>query len=548
MFLAALGVGVAIVVVVVLATAGGDDGGDEAAAARPGATQDATLRVGLGEAPQNLNPIFGDQYGTIYGDKWQFFNGLVGRGKNLELVPELAAELPTVSDDGRTVTVKLREGVKFHDGSELTADDVVFTYQSILDPAVATGLDDELFERPKLTSVAAVDRSTVRFTLAAVDPDFVGKLDIGIVPAAALRGKDLNKAAFNTHPVGTGAYRFVELRADRMVMEANPDYFEGPVGIKRVIFSFVPDTNARAAQIAAGKVDVEAASLPPELAKRCCSGGATHTVAVPGDTYIIQLPTQNALFKDVKVRQAIASAVDRAALVDGVLDGAGDVQYTPFSPGTEFHDGSLQVELDRDRSKSLLAQAGYSDSDGDGIVERAGRPLRFKFAYYADPIFKALSLAVRSDLRKIGVDASLQGLGFDGTQDHLRKGGALLSQQVFAYGPGRDGIQRAFGRHGLTDDDVSTNPTRLRDEAVFNALEDGESTLDLAARKAAYKRFQEAIIADSSWIYLMRQDHVFTVADDVDGVDPQAFEGHLHSYGRALLWNLSRWTTRASAA
>lgn len=129
------------VLAVLVARGGGDDEPVAGAPAGPSATQDATLRIGLGEAPQNLNPIFGDQYGTIFGDKRQFFNGLVGRDKNLELVPELAASIPVVGDGGRTVTVKLRKGVKFHDGRELTADDVVYTYSSILDPDVGGRLE-----------------------------------------------------------------------------------------------------------------------------------------------------------------------------------------------------------------------------------------------------------------------------------------------------------------------------------------------------------------------------------------------------------------------
>lgn len=537
-----------VALIVLVASGGGDDEPDATADAGPSATQDATLRIGLGEAPENLNPIFGDQYGTIYGDKWQFFNGLVGRDKNLELVPELAASMPVVSDGGRTITVKLREGVKFHDGSEMTADDVVYTYESILDPDVATGIDDELFDTPKLEGVKGIDRYTAQFTLADVDPDFVGKLDLGIVPKLDVSGKALNTASFNKKPIGTGPYRFVELRPDRMIMEANSDYFAGAVGVRRVIYSFVPDENARAAQMAAGKLDVEAASLTPQLAKRCCSREGSRNVAVPGDAFVVKLPQQNPLFEDADVRRAISHGIDRDRLVSGVLGGAGAVAFSPFGPGTPFYDASVEVPFDRDSSKRLLADAGYRDSDGDGIVERGDRALRFELAYGHGGVTDRLALALRSDLRKIGIDARLKAGSFDAQQDHLRKGGALIDAIAYAYSPGRDGIRRIFGRAGLDDDDVGTNPTQLRDPAVFAALRDGSSTTDQDERAEAYGRFQQALVEDSSWIGLMRQQHVFTVSDKVRGVDPQVAEGHLHSYGRALLWNLSQWTIAQPSA
>ncbi len=133
------------------------------------------------------------------------------------------------------VKVKLRDGVTWHDGTPFSAEDVVFTYRSILNPDVATGLRDQLFAT--LETVTATDDATVVFTLSRLDPAFPDKLTVGIVPAHLLQGEDLNTAAFNVAPVGTGPFVFEEFReGERLVVTANPDYFGPEVGLDRVIF------------------------------------------------------------------------------------------------------------------------------------------------------------------------------------------------------------------------------------------------------------------------------------------------------------------------
>lgn len=159
--------------------------GCSSASPQQGAASD-TLVVALSDEPTNLNPIFGDLYGSIYGDHWPIFSSLLDYDQQLELTPDLAAAAPEISADGLTVTVALRDGVRWHDGEPFTADDVVFTYQAFLDPAVATTLRDELYD--SLDSVEAVDERTVRFTLSRVDPAFPDKLTLGIVPEHVLAG------------------------------------------------------------------------------------------------------------------------------------------------------------------------------------------------------------------------------------------------------------------------------------------------------------------------------------------------------------------------
>jgi peptide/nickel transport system substrate-binding protein len=208
--------------------------------ARGSTSAGTTFVVATSGEPDTLNPVLG--YGTDGASL--IFDGLVSRDASNTLIPALATELPAVSADGRTVTATLRTGVTFHDGSPLTADDVVFTYTSVLDPKVDSTLRSDL---DMLTGVTAPDPATVVFSLRYAYAPFLQRLTLGIVPAAALKGQDLNKTGFNQKPVGTGPYRVTSWTpGDRLVLAANDTYWAGRPANTGVIVAFVADDNVRA--------------------------------------------------------------------------------------------------------------------------------------------------------------------------------------------------------------------------------------------------------------------------------------------------------------
>lgn len=154
----------------------------------------------------------------------------------------------SVSPDGRTVIVDLRTDVRFHDGEPFTADDVVFTWEALTDPALASPVYGSFDLEGLVTSGEAVDADTVRFQLGRNDPSFTEKLYVGIVPEHILTGQDLKSTDFNRIPICTGPYTMGERRAgERMVLEANESYYGGAPAIKKVVYTFIPDENARTA-------------------------------------------------------------------------------------------------------------------------------------------------------------------------------------------------------------------------------------------------------------------------------------------------------------
>lgn len=507
-------------------------------AAPQAATDDSesnTLVVSLSSEPVNLNPIYGD----IYEGNWKLFNGLIAYDNELNLIPDLAAELPSFSEDGLQVTVKVREGVTFHNGAVLTAEDVAFTYNAILDPATASPLVDQY---DSLAVVEATDANTVQFTLNRPDPAFPHKLWVGIVPKAELEGQELPTAPFNKAPIGTGPYLFKEWTpGERIVLEANPRYFNGPTKIARLVFTFTEDENARATMLADGSVDV--GGLPPKLAERFRNDPNFTVVEVPSaDVRVVVLPNANPVLQEPRVRQAIAMSIDRDAMVTGILNGAGEPAYGLIYAN---HPSYLAepIPYDPEGAKALLVEAGWQENGNDGFLYNAeGVKLGFTLMYPAsDSLRKEVALAVSADLAKIGMDVPVEGVGWDVIEQRI-----VTDANVFGWGLPYDPdleLYKLYHSKFADDDDPFSNPAGMRNAAIDAVLDEARTTLDAERRIELYRRFQELMREDGSWLYTVRLRHVIVLSNRISGYDPQV-EPHAHGFARGISWNLEQWTMK----
>jgi peptide/nickel transport system substrate-binding protein len=481
-----------------------------------------TFVVATAGEPDTLNPILG--YGTD--GAALIFDGLVARDAGNSLVPALAAELPTVSADGRTVTAKLRSGVTFHDGSPLTADDVVFTYTSVLDPAVDSTLRSEL---DMLAEVTAPDRSTVVFTLKYAYAPFLQRLTVGIVPVGALRDQDVNRAAFNRAPIGTGPYRVTAWTpGDRLVLAANDTWWGGRPANTGVIVAFVADDNVRAQRAAAGEFDAV------ELAPRLATASAGYTVhRVPTADYRgVMLPMDDPVTGDIAIRRALNAGVDRQAMVTGVLGGAGDPAHGPIPPTSPFH-------VATEPAPAGLDAAGWI-TGADGIRVKGGQRAEFTLMYPAtDSLRKELALAVTADAKKAGIEVKPEGLTWDAIEPRMTDD-ALIMGWGTPYDPDFVSYElfgSRFAGQGYF------NPGGYRSAVVDQALQDGRDNADPQKRKAAYATFQQQLTTDVPWVFLTYLRHTYLVRDDIAGVTPRV-EAHEHDVANSLWWNIHTWTRR----
>ncbi|GIF69290.1 hypothetical protein Ais01nite_73250 [Asanoa ishikariensis] len=495
------------------------------------ASADRTFVVATAGEPDTLNPVL--NYGVDGASL--IFDGLVARDAGNALVPGLAAALPTVSPDGKTVTATLRDGIAFHDGSPLTSADVVFTYQAILDPKVDSVIRSDL---EMLASVTAPDPKTVVFTLKYAYAPFLQRLALGIVPAAALQGTDVNQADFNRKPIGTGPYKVESWTpGDKLVLAANDTYFGGKPANAKVVVAFVADDNVRAQRMRAGEFD--AAELAPKLAAGFDSVGGYQVHRVDSADYRgVMLPMGNPVTGDLAVRKALNAAVDRTAMIGGVLGGAGEPAYGPVPPTSEFAEPAAAGRPAADAVAATAAlDAGGWAAGGDGIRAKGGQRAAFTLMYPAtDSLRKELALAVTADAKKVGIEIKPEGLTWDAIDTRISQD-ALLMGFGTPYDPDFTSYKlfsSQFAGQGYF------NPGHYKSPVVDKALQDGRDLADPAARKAAYSSFQKQLATDLPWLFLAYLKHTYVVKDAVNGVQPRV-EAHEHDVANSIWWNINTW-------
>ena len=329
-----------------------------------------------------------------------------------EPIPWLATGA-SASSDAKTWTVTLRDGVTWHDGQEFTAEDVAFTYD-YYKKGPSNRYSHHASEIPVIDSVEALDPHTVRFTCAQPCPmlDHVTLADLPILPKHIWE-KVEDPQKYTELPVGTGPYKLVEHVDDQSYrLEANEDYFLGPPAVKEIDISIVKDPSSMFLALESGQVDTVTRNVPPELEERL--EGTQNIKLVEGDRFASVFYMFNAdrpPLDQPEFRRALDMAIDRQALVDTVLLGRG----RPGSPSFMHPDSGWykpqDASFDPEQARTILDRIGMSDSDGDGIRENNGRPVRLSVIVPAnDPQQIRTAELVAQQLKEIGVELQVQSL------------------------------------------------------------------------------------------------------------------------------------------
>lgn len=527
-----------------VALAACDAPGTDATAVRKGAGI-AGISLLTAAIPETLNPLAG--FGnTGMGKINEALLTLRGGPDDLpDLVPQLAAAPPEVSPDALTWTVRLRAGVTFSDGTPFTAQDVVATYRAVRDRATASPIAGDLVN---LASVTAPDARTVVFVLSEPQVSFRTALLIGIAPARAIRaGQLVEDSVLNQQPIGTGPYLVEDYRTDRLVLVANPRYRNGPPELGRVTYVLAADDNTRAQRMSGGGFD--GSVLPPRLAATFATGGGTRVVAATSaDWRGLSLPSKNPVTADPVVRRALNLAVDRDALVQGVLAGFGRPAHTFVPPEYgEYHDPQAVFGHDLVAAGAMLDQAGWVRG-GDGIRARAGLRAQFTLMYRpTDLLRRDLAAAFASAVLPLGFDVRLEGVEFAQAEPRIDQDALLLGggdtpfdvdTQVYSC------LHSSYPAAGAYYD----NPGRYADQEMDAALDEGRTSLDPARRIAAYRRVQQLYVDDPSMVLLVFLDHTYVQTTAVESRwnrTPTMLEPHEHGTAWGPWARIEQWTRRA---
>ncbi len=369
--------------------------------------QGGDLVVGSIGAPTLFNDLYStDTSSSNISD--MLYDGLVIFNEKLE--PEGAiAKKWEISEDGTVWTFFLNEGITFHDGEPLTADDVVFTYGIPLHKDY-TGPRASDFE--KIEKIEAVDEHTVKFTLKEPYAPFLSTASYGVLPEHILKDVpvgELGEHEFNTKsPVGSGPFKFEEWKEGQYVkVAANEDYYKGRPYLDSVTYKIVPDANALMAQLAAGDVH-EAAVQSPDLAtaKKLEDEGKINISTNLSLAYTyIGWNQKNELFQDVKVRQALTMAIDRESIIQAVLGGDGEIAHAPSSPLSWAYNKDVpKFNFNVEEAKTLLEEAGWTPG-GDGILQKDGKKFSFELkTNQGNKAREQIAQIVQQQLKEIGIE------------------------------------------------------------------------------------------------------------------------------------------------
>ncbi|WP_309051284.1 ABC transporter substrate-binding protein [Streptomyces sp.] len=496
--------------------------------------------VGIAYEPETLSPLLG--YGKDGNSK--IFDGLLAFDADMKLRPALAAKLPHISDGGLTYTYTLRDGVTFSDGVPFTAKDVVFTYRTILDPRTNNPSRTEL---DALKSVEAVGDDTVVFRLKYPYAPFAERTVHAIAPEHVAAKQDVNTGAFTTKPIGTGPYVLTGWsKGEKLTFKANPSYWNGAPAVKKFTMAIIKDDDVRATRLRAG--DLDGAILPPNLAAGFAADKGKKTYAAKTYDYrTVTLPTHHPVTGDTAVRRALDIAVDRQAMVDKILEGAGKPAYGPVPTDSPWFARGTERRHDLAGAAKILDEAGWKPGP-DGIRVRNGVRASFPLWYLSgDKLRQDHALAYASDAKKAGVEIKTQA----GTWEVIEP--RMKTDAVLAGGgsPGDPDFDQYLLLKSSLAGDGFNNMAWYDNKTVDKALDEGRRTDDPAKRKAAYDTVQRELVKNPGYTFLTHIDHLYVVNDSWTSGAKGAplttqVEPHDHGLAAGPWWNVEAWKPKST--
>ncbi len=496
----------------------------EAAKPTPG---DTIIMGSIGDATTLLPVLASDSASSDINGL--IYNGLVRYDKNLQIEPDLA-ESWEISDDNLTITFHLRKDVKWHDGAPFTAEDVLFTYQTYIDPKVPTAYGEN-FKQVKKAEI--LDPYTFRVTYSQPLARALISWGSGIMPKHLLEGQDITQSPLARHPIGTGPYTFGEWRpGEKIVLKANPDYYEGEPYIQRVVYRIIPDPSTMFLELQSGGLDYMGLT-PLQYARQ------TDTVAFkrrfekyryPASAYTyLGYNLRRERFQDKRVRQAIAYAIDKQELIDGIQLGLGQIATGPYKPGTWVYNPDVpRYPYSPQKARELLAEAGWTDSDGDGVLDKNGQPFAFTILTNQgnDQRIKTGEIIQRR-LREVGIDVKLRVVEWASfLKEFVNPGNFDAIIMGWTVPPDPDSFEVW---HSSKTGPGELNFIGFKNAEVDELLEKGRHTLDQEERKKIYGRFQEILAEEQPYTFLYVPDSLPVVASRFRGIEP-APAGIMHNF------------------
>jgi len=452
--------------------------------------------------------------------------------KNINLVPQ-AAESFEILEDGRLLRFRLRQGIRWTDGQPLTAHDVEFTYKLMIDPKTPTAYAEDFLAVKEF-------KRTGEYTFEVrYDKPFARALVTwasAILPKHLLEGQDLLKTPLSRQPIGAGPYMLKEWTAgNRLVLTANPDYFEGRPYIDEVVMRIIPDQSTQFLELKSGNLDEISLSPQQYLYQtegQAWAGNFRKFKYVSSGYTFLAYNLKSRLFSDVRVRRALNHAIDKDEIVRGVLAGLGIATGGPYKPGTwAFNDKIPANEFDPALAKRLLAEAGWTRRSPEGpLVDKTGQPFAFTVLTNQgnSPRIKA-AIIIQSRLKDLGIKVEIRTVEWAAfIKEFVDKGrfDAIILGWNIVQDPDLYDVW-----HSSKAQPGGLNFVGYKNPELDDLLERGRRLLDQQKRKPLYDRVQEILHQDQPYCFLYVPMALPMVHARVQGIEP-APAGIAHNFIR----------------
>ena len=514
-----------LIALLALAACGGGERAGEAPDRDQAPVQGGTAVVSRISDFDAFNEFVSTDYDTSLVNRNMLFMPLVDLDSDLNPQPYLADSM-WLAEDGMSMSFRLREGVTWHDGTPVTLDDVMWSVDMYMNEELAYA-NAQYFQFVDRTERIDDRTVTFHFTEVHAEPE-LDFIEWSPMPKHLLEGiaaADMRNADFNRNPVGTGPFKFVSWTANQeVVFEANPDFVLGRPHLDRVVVRIIPEQTTELTELLTGNLDLMRAVQPAE-AGRVDESDAARLLAYEARSYTyLAWNTRHPLFTDPAVRRALTMGIDRKQVVDALLYGYGRIAVADAMPFQWAFNESIEPwPYDPERARRELAAAGWTDTDGDGIVDKDGRPFRFVLeTNQGNDLREDMLVIVQSDLRKIGVDVQPRLTEWNTLIDRLKRKdfeAAVSGWSVdFKFDPSETMSCAAV--------EAKYNYPSYCNPQADSLMQAALRTTDRAAAKPLWDEYQQIIHQEQPYTFFYYLNERLGVSRRLQGVEADA-RGHM---------------------
>ena len=427
------------------------------------------------------------------------FNSLVKKNEKFDYIPDLASDIKR-ADDGLSYTFMLRDGVTFHDGKPLTSADVKYTIDAVL--ASSSGKTASFFEGSgdkKQGLVTAVEAPDQRTVIIRLSKPWLGLLS-NLVPIAIVPKDSADSQ--KTHPLGSGPFKFVsyDTAQQMLALEANTIYWEGAPAIAALRVRVIEDGNALQAELRSGSVTIAPlpTNLTPDAIKSLEQDSKLQVMQFTGANIVyLGFNVQNAPLDNLKLRQAIAYAIDRETIIHDLLLGQAKVAHSILPEESWAYSPGQKYAFDPARAKQLLDEAGLRDPDGDGPQMRLKSPIKFKISSSSVATRQYVDV-IRDYLKKVGLLVEIETMETNTLLEQLRLGDFQMTTSRWV-GGNQDPIFLKDLFHSSeipSQQRASRNRSRYKNPELDRILDEAVNTSDREKALGLYRQAQEIVSRD----------------------------------------------------